>query len=116
LLVLDPEPVVRSVVTAILQRAGYAVDEADTVQSALRLMTNDPPELLLTNIYLPGVPARDAIQVLKAVSPKLRVLMMSGLPDEEVIQEYMGECGFDIFPKPFKAEELVQKVRAMLAG
>lgn len=40
--------------------------------------------------------------------------MISGLPAENHIREWIGQDGFDTFPKPFSAQELLDKVRMML--
>src|SRR4051794_5539864 len=115
IVVLDAEPVVRSIVTTILERAGYTVEPTESVDAALAVVRSTPPDLLLTNVYLQSMPGRDALRLLKNVCPELRVLMVSGLPDEDVIREWAGHNGFDTFPKPFTASELLDKVRAMLA-
>jgi DNA-binding response OmpR family regulator len=70
--------------------------------------------LCLTNVYLKGIPAHDAMLQLKQKFPTLPVLMVSGLPDEKVISEWRLQEGFDVFPKPFTCSGLVTKVRQML--
>jgi DNA-binding response OmpR family regulator len=114
IVVLDAEPVVRGVVADILSRGGYAVEPTDTLQAALKIVQITPPDLVLTNVYLPGVTGIEAMRLIKDACPQLPVLMMSGLPDDDVIRQWAGQDGFDTFPKPFKAEELLAKVRAML--
>src|SRR5437763_213569 len=110
IVVLDPEPVVRSVIAGILERGGYAVEPVETVQRAVEVVKVAPPDLLITNVYLSGMSGRDAMRLLKNVCPQLTFLMVSGLPDEDVIREWAGHAGFDTFPKPFTAEELLKKV------
>jgi CheY-like chemotaxis protein len=114
ILVLDAEPVVRSVVSAILKRDGYAVEEAATVPAALDLVRHKTTDLLMTNVYLPGITGREAVQMFKNAYPDLPVLIVSGLPDSDVIEEWAGTVGFDTFPKPFAAQELLAKVHSML--
>jgi DNA-binding response OmpR family regulator len=114
IVVLDAEPVVRGVVADILSRGGYSVEPTDTVQAALKIVHIAPPDLVLTNVYLPGVTGHEAMRLIKEACPHMPVLMMSGLPDAEVIRQWAGQDGFDTFPKPFTAEELLAKVRAML--
>jgi len=116
IVVLDAEPVVRSVVTVILERDGHAVEPVGTVDAAVDIVRSAPPDLLITNVYLPGITGRDAVQLLKSIHPELRVLIVSGLPDEDVIQEWGGRRGFDMFPKPFTARELLDKVKWMLTS
>jgi CheY-like chemotaxis protein len=114
ILILDAEPVVRSVVASILQSDGYMVDQAATVPAALDLVKSKDTDLLLTNVYLPGITGREAIEMFKQKYPDLPVLIVSGLPDSELIQEWAGRVGFDMFPKPFAAKELLDKVHSIL--
>jgi len=114
ILILDAEPVVRSVVASILQSGGYTVDQAATVAAALDLVKSRATDLLLTNVYLPGITGREAIELFKEKYPELPVLIVSGLPDSDVIQEWAGRVGFDMFPKPFAAKELLEKVHSIL--
>jgi DNA-binding response OmpR family regulator len=114
LMVLDAEPMVRSTIADILTRGGYAVEPVATFDLALESIRQDAPALLLTNVYLPGITGRYAIRLLKEACPGLPVLMVSGLPDDDVIQQWTGKYGFDTFPKPFTAQELIDKVRSIL--
>jgi DNA-binding NtrC family response regulator len=114
ILILDAEPVVRSVVTAILQRGGYTVEQASTVPAALDVARTYGPDLLVTNVNLPGMTGREAVDMFKRIYPQLPVLVVSGLPDSDVIREWTGRDGFDTFPKPFEAQELLDKVHSIL--
>jgi len=114
ILILDAEPVVRSVVASILQSDGYTVDQAATVPAALDLVKSRGTDLLMTNVYLPGITGREAIELFKQKYPDLPVLIVSGLPDSDILQEWAGTVGFDMFPKPFAARELLDKVHSIL--
>jgi len=48
--------------------------------------------------------------------PDVPVLMISGLPDAEVIRQWEKQDGFAAFPKPFSAQQLKAKVREMIAS
>jgi len=114
ILIVDAEPVVRSVVARILSSGGHAVEAVDTVQRAMAILRSHPPDLLLTNVYLPGITGREAIRLFKQVLPALKILIVSGLPAEDAIQQCTGKDGFDIFPKPFRSGELLEKVNSIL--
>jgi CheY-like chemotaxis protein len=77
ILVLDPEPIVSSVIRSILEREGYRVSTANTVEQALPVVDGNPPDLLLTNIYIPGTTGHDAAKFLKEKCPEMRVLMVT---------------------------------------
>jgi DNA-binding NtrC family response regulator len=115
IVVLDAEPVVRTAITEILKHGGYTVESSGSIHSAIQIIKNSRPDLLLTNVYLPGMTGHQAMELFKGLYPELRVLMISGLPDADVIREWAGRDRFDTFPKPFAAHELLDKVRAMLA-
>ncbi len=114
ILILDAESTVRSVVVKILSRAGYEMSEASSLGSALEQVSASPVNLILTNVYLPGVTGHDCMKALKATAPAIPVLMVSGLPDSDVIDSWKDEPGWDIFPKPFAPETLVRKVEELL--
>jgi len=116
IVVIDAEPLVRSVVTSILEREGYEVESAADFESGLDLVRTVRPALVLTNVVLPGITGHDAMHQLKEEFPYLQVLMVSGLPDHSAIRDWIKETRFDTFPKPFKASELVAKVRGVLDG
>ncbi len=114
--VVDPEPVVCNAVRNILEKEGYRVFAVPDPQSALETIRHHKAALLITNINLPGMSGHDAMSLFKQACPGLPVLMLSGLPDSDVIQRWMAEDGFDAFPKPFSARQFAAKVRRIVAG
>jgi DNA-binding response OmpR family regulator len=115
ILVLDAEPLVRSVVSSILEREGYSVRTCGDLQQALDAVKDSPPDLLLTNVYIPGTTGHEVAKFLRATCPEMRVLMIAGLPDDARIRERTaGDDRYDFFPKPFRASELAQKVKDMM--
>lgn len=114
IVVIDSEETVRSVVSKILHRAGYDVFAFGDLDLALEMVRAAQPDLVLTNVFLRGITGHDAMLKLRSEFPDLNVLMVSGLPDDEVIREWTGEPHFDVFPKPFSAHALVEKVREIV--
>jgi two-component system OmpR family response regulator len=114
IVVVDAEPAVRSILSKILKRAGYTVHVAGEFHQALQIIESSRPDLVLTNVFLNGITGRDAIHQIKDRCPAARVLMVSGVPDDEVIRESSKLDGFDVFPKPFKASDLIAKVQKVL--
>ena len=64
-LLLDAEPVVRSAVTKMLEHHGYIVHAVSDLAAALKHAKNCKPDLLMTNIYLPGISGYDAAKRLR---------------------------------------------------
>lgn len=111
MLVVDDEPSVRLVARLMLERAGYAVEEADTGSSALaRAQSGRSFAVVLLDVSLPDRAGPDLIPDLRALLPDARVILASGRAEEDVPDH--GADGF--LPKPFSRDQLLAAVRAAL--
>jgi two-component system cell cycle sensor histidine kinase/response regulator CckA len=117
ILVVDDEPEVRKLVTAMLTRNGYRVLTADTGENAVRLFrTNPGVELLLTDVVAPGMSGPMIADEIAALKPDIKVLFMSGYDGTQVVQRYVVEKNYSLLIKPFTMEQLENKVRETLGG
>jgi DNA-binding NtrC family response regulator len=117
IVIVDAEPVVRAAIAAIVTSDGHEVAlQTDDPMAVVKLVDSESPALIITNVTLPGISGHEAMQLFKQHSPKVPILMISGLPDVDVIREWKDEPGFGIFPKPFRAADLKEKVREMIAS
>jgi len=117
LLVEDDEPL-RELVSQILEGTGYSVVSASNGEEALRLI--DSPgyaeiDLLVTDVVMPGIGGKALAEQLQARLPDLKVLYMSGYPDEAVVHHGMLDEGIAFLQKPFSAKIIIQKVQEILA-
>jgi DNA-binding NtrC family response regulator len=114
-LVVDDEPEIRKLVSAMLSRNGYNVLSADTGENAIRLFKNNPDtELLLTDVVAPGMSGPMIADQIALLKPGIKVLFMSGYDGTQVVQRYVVEKGYSLLIKPFTMEQLEQKVYAVL--
>jgi len=116
ILVVDDEPEVRKLVSAMVTAKGYNVLTADSGEHALTLVKNHktPIDLLLTDVVAPGMSGPMLADRLLEQQPDLRVLFMSGYDNTNVVQRYVVEKGHALLHKPFTVEELGRKVAEML--
>ncbi len=116
ILVVDDDSDVLKLVGLILTTRGYEVITATSADQALRKARNldGPPDLLLTDVVMPGLSGPMLADRLSEVHPNLRVLFMSGYDDRQVVRRYVKERGFALIPKPFTAEQLSEKVERLL--
>jgi CheY-like chemotaxis protein len=115
-LVVDDEPEIRKLVTAMLARNGYRVLSADSGENALRLFKSNPDtDLLLTDVVSPGMSGPMIADQISALKPDIKVLFMSGYDGTQVVQRYVIEKGYSLLTKPFSMEQLEAKVRAVLS-
>ncbi|MDQ6704633.1 MAG: response regulator [Acidobacteriota bacterium] len=118
ILVVDDEPEIRKLVSAMLTRSGYKLLMSDSGDNALKIFKkNDVPiDLLLTDVVAPGMSGPMLADQLTEIQPSLRVLFMSGYDQSQVVRKYVVERGFALLIKPFTVEQLEAKVAEVLSG
>jgi two-component system cell cycle sensor histidine kinase/response regulator CckA len=115
LLVEDSEQV-RHLVHALLERQGYLVLAAENGPEALTILASHdgPVHLLLTDVVLPGMNAKELFARATEGHPGLKVLYMSGYTDNVIAQRGVLEEGTAFIQKPFSVQILAAKVREVL--
>ena len=78
ILIIDDDEALRSTIRKILQRQGHAVREAGDGSSGLALMRESTPDLVITDLYMPGKEGIETILELRAEDPNLPILAVSG--------------------------------------
>ena len=116
ILLVDDEQAVRSIVVKILRRAKYNVLEAENGEAALAIAESHPGkiDLLLSDMYMPGLRGPEVAQALAPKCPGIRVLFMSGYADQD--SRSGVPAGANFLNKPFSGKELVTAVEAVLNG
>ena len=109
ILVVDDEAVIRGALTTLLERHGYRVESAESVEAVLAGPPLDSYHLLLVDIRLPGRPGTDLI----ALSPA-PVLIMTSYASVPSAVEAMKQGAADYIAKPFDHEELLLLIRQAL--
>ena len=115
ILVVDDEPEIRKLVTAMLTRNGYRVLTADSGENAVRLFRNNPGvDLLLTDVVAPGMSGPMIADQIAQMRPDIKVVFMSGYDGTQVVQRYVVEKGYSLLIKPFTMEQLGAMVSEVL--
>ena len=114
-LVVEDEEAVRELAARVLGAAGYDVLTAGSGEEALALSESrrGPLDLVLSDVVLPGVSGRELVEHLSPARPGLCVIYMSGYTDDVVVRHAALE-GVAFLGKPFRAEELLRRVRETL--
>ncbi len=112
ILVVDDDAAVRRATSGLLRSLGYTVSVAPNGQAALHLMQTESVELLLSDLNMPRVSGIELAAMAHARWPHLKVLLTSG-SDMSAAELDRGD-GISFIPKPFRKEELAQRVRAIL--
>ena len=116
ILVVDDEQDLRSLVANVLGEYGYKVITAANAAKAITMLEkmDAPPDLLLTDVVMPGMNGRVLAEQLLPRQPGMRVLYMSGYTDSFIAGHGVLEPGTYLVHKPFTEEELIRKVREVL--
>jgi PAS domain S-box-containing protein len=116
-LLAEDEDGVRELVGAGLTRLGYRVIDAPDGATALaRAATHTGRiDLLITDVVMPGMSARELADRLLALHPTAKVIYMSGYPDAAIGDQGVPERGAVFLQKPFTPEALARTVREALA-
>src|SRR5215475_1876717 len=116
ILVVDDEPEIRKLVSAMVSQFGYSVLTADSGDHALTLYKKHkgPIDLLITDVVAPGMSGPMLADKLTEKQPDLKVLYISGYDNTHVVQKYVVEKGHELLSKPFAAEEMQNKIHQML--
>jgi PAS domain S-box-containing protein len=118
ILLVEDDTGVRAFARRVLEQSGYHVLAAADGDQALPVAQAYPAaiHLLLTDVVMPGALGGRALAVrLAAGRPDMRVLYMSGYPDDAIVHRGVLEEGIDLLHKPFTAATLAIAVRDILA-
>jgi signal transduction histidine kinase/ActR/RegA family two-component response regulator len=115
ILVVEDDPVVRSLCVTILKRFDFVVHSAPDAREGLRLAAEVPIDLLLTDVILPDARAGELRTRLHELRPGVPLLYMSGYSGEVLDARGLSPTEVSFLPKPFTATALVAKVRETIA-
>jgi CheY-like chemotaxis protein len=118
ILVVEDEASLRTLIARELTELGYRTSTAVDGQNALRMVQQQElyPDLLLTDVIMPGINGTELATRLRREHPDLKVLFMSGYSDELIQSHGVLEPGILFLGKPFRSNDLARKVREALQG
>jgi len=106
ILLIDDESHNREALTLLLTHAGYQVQSAASGEEALKILQETPFEVVITDLFLPGVSGIDILKRVKEDSPYTNVILITGNASAETAVEAMKEGAFDYITKPLNFEKL----------
>jgi DNA-binding NtrC family response regulator len=99
----------------IFDRAGYRVGTAADGQQALKLLTNQPFDLVLTDLRMPRMDGLDLLLNIRAMNPHVAVVIITAFGEWTTYMQAM-DCGcVEYLNKPVRREEILNVARKALA-
>jgi two-component system, NtrC family, nitrogen regulation response regulator NtrX len=114
ILVVDDEERIRQSLNGILRDEGYEVREAKDGAQALKQIESDSPDLILLDIWMPGMDGIETLGRIKEQSPQLPVIMISGHANIELAVKAAKLGAYDFIEKPLSLEKVLLTVNNAL--
>jgi two-component system NtrC family response regulator len=106
ILVVDDDESLRWVTQAQLAQSGYDVAAAADAAGALEQVRNSPPDLVITDLKMPGMSGLDLLKAVRAEFPEIIVIMVTAFGTVETAVEAMKAGAYDYVTKPVNVDEL----------
>jgi two-component system chemotaxis response regulator CheY len=116
ILIVDDSFYMRTMLKNMLTDAGYeVVGEAPNGQTALELAKETKPDLITLDVILPDNTGLDILKGIKADQPDMKVIIVSAVGQEVIVNEAMEYGAKAYIVKPFSEEKVLEVVSQVLA-
>ncbi len=117
ILIVDDDPLLRQSFEKLLRHEGHTVNAAATGESGIALVRSQHFDLLIMDVRLPGISGLEAFQAVRAIEPRLPVIIMTAFGSTETAIEATKMGAFDFVLKPFDIPDILNLIRqAIEAG
>jgi two-component system nitrogen regulation response regulator NtrX len=107
ILVVDDEASICQSLKAILSDEGYQVMVAGSGEEAIKMVAEELPQLVLLDIWLPGIDGLETLKAIKAAHPHVLTIMMSGHGTIETAVKATKLGAFDFIEKPLSLDKVI---------
>jgi two-component system nitrogen regulation response regulator GlnG len=112
--IVDDDRSIRWVIEKALSREGIAYNSFSSAQEALDALTAGPPEVLVSDIRMPGRSGLELLQAVKQRHPAVPVIVMTAYSDlDSAVAAFQGGA-YEYLPKPFDIDQAVDLIRRAL--
>ena len=109
-LLVDDDDALREVLQFQLEDAGYAVTACAGGAAAVAALEGEPPDLILTDLKMPGVGGREVLRAARRAAPQVPVLVVTAFGSVASAVEALRAGAYDYVTKPFPREALLLKL------
>jgi len=111
ILVVDDEPQIRDLLKRFLSLRGYKVRVAADGQQALTMVEQEAPQLIVLDVYMPGINGVEVLRRLRGMKFTGGVILLTGSQDDKLLQEALDLGSVDVMGKPVDLERLALAIQ-----
>lgn len=116
ILVVDDDLAIREMVAMTLEKSGYRVERADGFAAARAAIREKRPDLIISDIYMPGGSGLDLLKEVQELSDPPPMILMTAKGSIETAALAVKDGVFDYLAKPFDLDAMLERVRAALVS
>lgn len=115
-LVVDDEKLITEMIARMLDRNGHQTITAESGQEAVEVYRekNEQIDAVILDMQMHGMSGKQTFIKMKEINPNIKALLSTGYGRNEEVQEILNLGVIDLLPKPYKMDELDQKLRKIL--
>ena len=110
ILVVDDEESIRLSLRQFLADAGYEADSAEAVDEAMGMLAAEEFDVVVSDIIMPRLTGVALLEAIKATSPEVEVILMTGEPTVDTASQAVRSGAFDYLAKPIGKDEFLKTV------
>ncbi len=114
LLIVDDEPSIISTLKGLLSDEGFEVLTAANGYECLKVIENESPDLVLLDIWMPGIDGIETLKEIKKISPRIPVIMVSGHGTIETAVTATKHGAFSFIEKPISIDKVIVAINNAL--
>jgi len=115
ILLVDDSPIIHSLLRKTLEKHGYRIcGDARNGREAVEMYKELRPDLTFMDITMPVMDGLEALKAIKQIDPNARIIMLSAMGDDEMIEQAVS-LGADIFlKKPFDEYKIISAISKII--
>ncbi len=113
-LIVDDDPKIRKLLNANLAKRNYAVQEAVNGEQAIASVEQKVPDLAILDLVMPGMSGNDVCVWIREQGLDIPIIVLSAYDEEELKVKALDAGADDYITKPFKVEEFLARMRAVM--
>jgi DNA-binding NtrC family response regulator len=115
-MVVDDEESIRTITRMVLEEFGFKVITAKDGKDAVEKFKKHHTEIdmVILDLIMPHLSGDEVYREMRRISPDIKVVLSSGYSERDVISKFAGKKIMGFLQKPFKADELLSKIKTAL--